>query len=112
MLADCVFCKIIAGQLTAEKITETDDILVIKDIRPKAPIHYLILSKKHVENIKNLEQNDVVLAGNILLMAKQLSLSLPGSQSFRLVSNNGKDSGQIVFHLHFHFLSGTYFSDL
>ena len=112
MSVGCVFCKIIAGQLSAEKIAETDDILVIKDIRPKAPIHYLILSKKHIENVKDIEHNDVILAGNILLMAKQLSLSLSGSQSFRLVSNNGKDSGQIVFHLHFHFLSGTYFSDL
>lgn len=108
---NCVFCKIIARQIPSDIIAETDDIIVIKDIRPKTSIHYLIIPKKHIPDIQSLQNHDVSIAGNIIMMAQKLSSQLPNSQAFRLVSNNGSDVGQIVFHIHFHFLAGNKMAD-
>jgi diadenosine tetraphosphate (Ap4A) HIT family hydrolase len=110
--SNCVFCKIIVGKLPSKIIAETKDIIVIDNIAPKTPIHYLIIPKKHVADINELYQEDVILAGDMVLMAKKLSENLPtGAQHFRLSVNNGAGAGQIVFHLHFHFLAGMTFSD-
>lgn len=106
---NCVFCKIIAKELPSKVIAETEDIIVIDNIAPKTPIHYLIIPKKHVSDITALQPENVMLAGEMILMAKQLAAQLPGSQSFRLSVNNGSDAGQSVFHLHFHFLAGKIF---
>jgi histidine triad (HIT) family protein len=108
---NCVFCKIISGQLPAKVIAQTDDIIVIDNIAPKSPIHYLIIPKKHVSDITALTHEDVMLAGDMLLMAKKLAADLSGSQAFRLIVNNGSDVGQSVFHVHFHFLAGQKFLD-
>ena len=103
---NCIFCKIIAQQIPAHIIAHNEHLMVIKDIAPKAPIHYLIFPKKHIENIQALQPQDAHLAGELFLMAQELSKKLSGSQAFRLIVNNGRDAGQSVFHLHFHFLSG------
>ena len=108
---DCIFCKIIAGQILAEKIKETPDLIVIKDISPQAPIHYLIVPKKHIKNLQSVSDLDQELLGAILLMAKELSVDLSNPQEFRLISNNGASVGQSVFHIHFHFLAGKQFSE-
>lgn len=102
----CIFCKIIARQIPAQIIAENDQVMVIKDIMPKAPIHYLIIPKIHINDVQSLSSHDTVLAGSMLLMAREIGQKLSGSQSFRLISNNGADSGQSVFHMHMHFLSG------
>lgn len=106
MTHQCIFCKIIAREIPSDIILETDDILVIKDIRPKTPIHYLIIPKKHIPDIQSLQPEDRLLAGDIMMTAQHLSSLLPDPQAFRLVSNNGAYAGQIVFHLHVHFLAG------
>lgn len=108
----CIFCRIIAGQLPATIVAQTKDIIVIKDIAPKAPVHYLIIPKKHIQDLTHADESDVSLLGHVALMAKQLARDLSGSQAFRLVVNNGRDVGQIIFHLHFHFLSGKQMTDL
>ena len=108
---NCVFCKILEGKLPSKVIKQTDDIIVIDNIAPKAAIHYLIIPKKHISDITALHQEDAVLAGDMVLMAKSLAADLPGSQAFRLIVNNGSDVGQSVFHLHFHFLAGQKFLD-
>lgn len=102
----CIFCKIIAKEIPAEIVKETEDILVIKDIYPKAPVHLLIIPKKHIENVGALQDSDLIYASKIFSTARDLAKGLAGSQSFRLIMNNGQDSGQSVFHMHCHFLSG------
>jgi len=111
MNSDCIFCKIISGEVPARIIAQDDDILVIQDRCPKAPIHYLIIPKVHIENLQALEKSDSHYVEKMMLMARELSKKLSGSQAFRLIMNNGADSGQSVFHMHCHFLSGKKMTD-
>jgi len=110
-MSDCIFCKIISKEIPAKIIVENDDVLVIQDLYPKAPIHYLVMPKKHIVNIGELAQEDNFYVGKMMQMAQELSKKLSGSQSFRLIMNNGADAGQSVFHLHCHFLSGKKMTD-
>jgi histidine triad (HIT) family protein len=107
----CVFCAIIARTIPADIIFEQDDIIVIKDIQPRAPIHYLIIPKKHVPDVQSLQKEDLTTAGSIIMVAQQLSESLSGAKAFRLICNSGADVGQVVFHLHFHFIAGKFLPD-
>lgn len=102
---ECVFCAIIEKKLPANVIAETDDLIVIEDRAPKAPIHYLIIPKKHIADIQAIEKSDCCLGGKMLKMAKELS-ERKEKTAFRVVINNGYDAGQRVFHLHMHFLAG------
>lgn len=102
---ECLFCKIIENKIPSKKIAENDEILVIEDISPKAPIHYLIIPKKHYADIVSLQETDLKRAGKIILMAKEIASKL-GDVDFRIIANNGASAGQSIFHLHFHFLSG------
>ncbi len=108
---DCIFCKIINKDIPSKIITENDDVLVIQDISPKAPVHYLIIPKKHVKDVASLQDTDTLIPAQIMLMARNLSQKLSGSQAFRLIMNNGSDAGQSVFHIHCHFISGKKMSD-
>jgi len=111
LMQECIFCKIIQKKIPASVIAENKSVIVIKDTAPKAPIHYLIIPKNHIKNIASLDSDTIKDAAGILQMAQQLSRDLLGSQSFRLVMNNGIDAGQTVFHLHCHFISGKQLSD-
>lgn len=104
MTVDCIFCKIVARLIPSQIISETNHLLVIKDIFPKAPIHYLIIPKKHVADLMDLKDDQI--SNDILKMAQMLGQNLAGSPAFRLITNNGAAAGQSVFHLHFHFLAG------
>lgn len=102
----CVFCKIIQGKIPSTIIMQNEHILVIKDIHPKAPIHYLILPKNHITNIASLTDFDRELCWHILSTARDLGSKVCNGAGFNLIFNNGADAGQSVFHLHAHFLSG------
>ncbi|MBI2353109.1 HIT domain-containing protein [Candidatus Dependentiae bacterium] len=109
--SNCIFCKIILNQVPTQKIIETNDLIVIKDINPQAPIHYLIIPKTHISNLQTTKKDDQLLLGAMLLVTKELSKNLKQPQDFRIISNNGALVGQSVFHLHFHFLAGKSFTE-
>ena len=106
-MEDCVFCKIINGEIPSEKVYEDEEILAFKDINPAAPIHILVIPKKHIENLLEVKDEDNYLIGKIYntinKIAKDLNIEKDG---FRVIVNCGKDSGQEVMHLHFHQLGG------
>lgn len=109
-MSTCVFCRVIAKEIPSNVVHETDDILVIKDIAPKAPLHYLIIPKKHTKSVVELTDQDSELAGKMLLVARDIAKK-KNIQSFRIVANTGTESGQSVFHTHLHFLAGKLMQD-
>lgn len=106
-MEDCVFCKIIKGEIPSEKVYEDEDILAFNDIDPAAPIHVLIIPKKHIENIMEIEKEDNELMAKMLNAVQEVAKKLNVNETgFRLITNCGPDSGQEVMHLHFHLLAG------
>lgn len=110
-MQDCIFCKIVSQDIPAKIIRETDQLLVLQDIAPKAPIHYLIVPKKHVQDLASCSSDDQSMLSEILSMSQTLSREVEGASSFKFLTNNGHAAGQRVFHLHFHFLAGKTFSE-
>jgi histidine triad (HIT) family protein len=107
MMNDCIFCQIIAKQIPSELIKETPDYIVIKDIAPKAPTHLLIISKKHITSLNAADDADQNLLGAMLLASKSLAAQFGLSKrGFKVVINTGQEGGQLVPHLHVHFLGG------
>ena len=106
-MSDCLFCKIVNKEIPSNFVYEDDDTVAFNDIRPKAPTHILLIPKKHIEKLSDLNSGDAALAGKMILniskIAEQAGIKENG---FRVVVNNGKNSGQEVYHLHFHILGG------
>jgi histidine triad (HIT) family protein len=102
----CIFCKIIQGQIKSDFIKENDFVVAIRDISPKAPTHILLIPKKHVASVVDLQEDDAQYVWHLLKMARDVSKDLCRGKGFNLIANNGADAGQSVFHMHFHFLSG------
>jgi histidine triad (HIT) family protein len=105
MSADCIFCKIAKGEIPSKKIFEDDDFIVFHDIKPIAPVHFLIVPKAHIESLLDAQANHQALLGKALLMAPKLALE-QGLKGFRTMINTGREGGQEVFHLHIHVFGG------
>jgi len=106
-MEECIFCKIIKKEAPADIVYEDKDLVVFKDIHPKAPIHLLIVPKKHIESVKELSEDDKELVGKMILVSKKLIKVFPeAEEGYRLVFNVGRGGGQIIEHLHLHFLAG------
>ena len=107
--SSCIFCKIVSKQIPAAIIAENDQVLVIKDLHPKAPTHYLIIPKIHVQDVQSLLANQLPQTAALFGMAQELSCKADpkNPQHFRLVINSGYNAGQRVFHLHMHYLVGS-----
>src|SRR3990167_6395405 len=99
---DCIFCKIIKGELPSTKEYEDDDIVVFRNINPIAPVHVLIVPKKHLVNIANISDSDKDVLGKTILVARDMASKLGISEAFRVAVANGENAGQTIFHLHFH----------
>ncbi len=106
-MSNCIFCKIIAGEIPAEKLYEDDNVLAFRDIQAQAPLHALIIPKQHIATINDLQPNNAELIGQMFLAAKQIAKAEGYAESgYRTVMNCGEAAGQTVFHLHLHVLAG------
>ena len=104
---NCIFCKILQGKIPSKKIMETEYSLVIQDISPKAPIHYLIIPKSHIQDLNFWTPENSHILTDVIKVAKELSEKyLVAPRAFNLILNNGRDAGQGVLHAHWHFLAG------
>lgn len=106
---DCLFCKIVAGQIPAEIVKKSERVIAFNDVAPVAPTHILIIPNKHYESMAQVALDDKTLAGEILQMAADLAASL-GLDNYRMNVNTGTLAGQSVFHAHLHLLSGRSFA--
>ncbi len=107
MTTDCLFCKIVAGDIPADIIYQDEHVIAFRDISPQAPTHILIVPRKHIATINDLESTDQLLAGHLLLTAQKLAREQGIDQSgFRLVMNCNQEGGQTVYHIHMHLMGG------
>lgn len=105
-MSDCIFCKIIAGEIPSDKLYEDDDVLAFRDIAPQAPVHFLVIPKKHIPMPVDITEADEQVCGKMLRVAAQLARENGVEDSYRVIFNNGAKTGQVVFHLHMHILGG------
>ncbi|MCD6133867.1 MAG: histidine triad nucleotide-binding protein [Deltaproteobacteria bacterium] len=103
----CIFCDIIKGKLPCDKVYEDENYFAFKDIRPKAPVHILIVPKKHIEKVADIDGENKNVIGDMVVVANRIAKDLDIDKSgYRLVINNGPDAGQEVYHLHLHLMGG------
>ena len=107
MSEDCLFCKIIAGDIPSDKVYEDDHVIAFKDINPQAPVHTLVVPRRHISTINDLEDENAALIGHMILAGKQIAadndLAEPG---YRLIMNCNEQGGQTVYHIHLHIMGG------
>ncbi len=106
-MADCVFCLIRDGEIPSERVYEDDDVLAFKDVNPQAPVHVLVIPKKHIASLNEIQVDDGELHTQLLLATKAIAAQLNMAEDgYRVVVNTGDYGGQTVDHLHFHLLGG------
>jgi histidine triad (HIT) family protein len=106
-MSDCLFCGIVEGRIKGDIVYQDESLVAFRDINPKAPIHLLIIPRKHIVNLMELAPNDGPVIGQIFQLAAKLAREHGiADNGFRVVVNNGADAGQSVFHLHYHLLGG------
>ncbi|MFM7254267.1 MAG: histidine triad nucleotide-binding protein [Betaproteobacteria bacterium] len=104
---DCIFCRIVRGQIPCRKIFEDDDVLAFHDIHPAAPVHFLIVPKRHLVNLYDADLREAALLGKMLGMSGELARQQGCDDGFRIVINNGRVGRQEVYHLHIHVMGGS-----
>ena len=106
-MTDCLFCKMASGEIKPDIVFEDDDVLAFRDINPQAPTHVLIIPKKHIASINDIQSEDEALVGKLYKAAKTIAKQEGFSEKgYRVVMNCGEDAGQTVFHIHLHLLGG------
>ncbi len=109
-MSDCIFCKIAEGTIPSKKVYEDEKVLAFQDINPVAPVHVLVIPKKHITSLATLEKEDQGLIGHIFGVIHNLAEELQLQKGYRVVNNCGEEGGQTVAHLHFHLLGGRSFA--
>lgn len=106
-MSDCIFCKIVAGELPAEIVYQDERAVAFKDIRPVAPVHILIIPRKHIPDLTAITEEDAELIGHLHVVAVKIAREQGvADRGFRLVNNCKQEGGQVIYHLHFHLLGG------
>ncbi len=105
-MEDCLFCKIIADEVSSTKVYEDESVYVFEDINPIAPIHYLLIPKQHICCAAKITSENSEVVGHIYEVAAKLAAEMGITDGYRIVTNCGENAGQSVFHLHFHMLAG------
>ena len=105
-MSECIFCRIVAGEIPCSKVYEDDEILAFHDIRPVAPVHFLLIPKVHITSLADCVEGHGALLGRILLLAPRLAREQGLTNGFRTTINTGPGGGQEVFHLHVHVFGG------
>lgn len=103
---DCLFCRIVAGEIPSDRVHEDDDVLAFRDIAPKAPTHVLVIPRRHIPDAHALTAADGDLLAKLFGVARSVADRAGLENGYRVVTNIGPESGQTVFHLHFHLLGG------
>jgi len=107
---DCLFCKIASGDIKSDIVYENEEIVAFKDISPQAPVHILIIPKKHIPTLNDISDEDTSLIGRLFIVAKKIAKDLKVEKDgYRFLFNCNKDAGQAVFHIHGHLLAGRRF---
>lgn len=102
---DCLFCKMAAGEIPINKVFEDESVLAFHDIDPQAPVHFLVIPKKHIGSPAKIQPEDGELVGHIFAVIAQIAKEMGLEKGYRVVTNSGEDAGQSVHHLHFHVLA-------
>ncbi|MBQ3080050.1 MAG: histidine triad nucleotide-binding protein [Clostridia bacterium] len=110
-MGDCLFCRIIAGEIPSQKVYEDEKCYAFRDINPQAPVHILIAPKEHMRNITECAEREDDLAGSLMKAAVKIAKAEGLENGFRLVTNNGQDGCQSVDHLHIHLMGGKKLSE-
>ncbi len=105
-MSDCIFCKIISGEIPSDKLYEDEEVIVFRDINPQAPIHFLLVPKKHIPMPADVTAEDDKIMGKLIRIASRIARQENVADNYRIVMNNGAKSGQEVFHIHMHVLGG------
>jgi len=105
-MTDCVFCKIVKGEIPSRKVYEDDDMLAFHDINPLAPVHFMIIPKKHVDSLAAVDDSWVPVLGRMMAMAGRLAKQAGSPDGFRTIVNTGRIGRQDVYHLHIHIIGG------
>ena len=105
-MTDCIFCKIVEGKIPCRKIYEDDDMLAFHDIHPQAPVHFMIVPKKHVDSLAHVDESHARVLGRMMSTAGRLAAEQGATDGFRTIVNTGRVGRQDVYHLHIHILGG------
>ncbi len=106
-MTDCIFCKMVSGEIQPDVVYENDDVLAFRDVSPQAPTHVLVIPKKHYSTINDLQPEDAELMGKLVLSAQKVAeIDGLSEQGYRMVLNCNEGAGQTVFHIHMHVLGG------